>query len=91
MTSSKTIDLYRDFAAGVIRVYRLEIQSVMLVFSTQLRELLPLLRSLWFTSASPPPLPPSQYSIYRLRVAGRGFGALSPVCWRPYSAGFLHS
>jgi hypothetical protein len=26
----------KDFAAGVYRVYRLEIQSVMLVFSTQL-------------------------------------------------------
>jgi hypothetical protein len=32
-----------------IRVYRLEIQSVMLVFSTQLCEL-PLYPSLWFNS-----------------------------------------
>jgi hypothetical protein len=37
-----------------IRVYRLEIQSVMLVFSTQLCELLPLYPSLWFI---PPPHP----------------------------------
>jgi hypothetical protein len=36
------------------RVYRLEIQSVMLVLSTQLCELLPLSPSLWFTH---PPLP----------------------------------
>jgi hypothetical protein len=36
-----------------IRVYRLEIQSVLLVFSTQLCELLPLQPSLWFNS--PPP------------------------------------
>ncbi len=38
----KKIYLYMDFAAGVYRVHRLEIQSVMLVFSTQLCELLPL-------------------------------------------------
>jgi hypothetical protein len=38
--------------------YRLEIQSVMLVLSTQLCELLSLYLSLWFTS--PRPLPPSQ-------------------------------
>jgi hypothetical protein len=38
------------------RIYRLEIQSVMLVFSTQLCELLPLSLSLWFNL---PPLPPS--------------------------------
>jgi hypothetical protein len=34
----------------LIRVYRLEIISVMLVFSTQICELLPLLSSLWFNS-----------------------------------------
>jgi hypothetical protein len=40
------------------RVYRLEIQSVRLVFSTQLCELLSLYPSLWFNSSlSPPPLP----------------------------------
>jgi hypothetical protein len=32
----------------LIRIYRLEIISVMLVFSTQICELLPLLSSLWF-------------------------------------------
>jgi hypothetical protein len=42
-----------------IRVYRLEIQSVVLVFSTQLCELLLLSPSLWFNSPSPlPPLFP---------------------------------
>ncbi len=39
-----------------IRVYRLEIQSVMLVFSTHLCELLALQPSLWFNSP-PPHLP----------------------------------
>jgi hypothetical protein len=39
----------------LIRVYRLVIQSVMLVFSTQLYEMLPLYPSLWL--ALPPPLP----------------------------------
>ncbi len=37
------------------RVYRLEVQSVVLVFLTQLCELLPLQPSLWFTSPTPPP------------------------------------
>jgi hypothetical protein len=48
------------------KVYRLEIQSVILTFSTQLCELLSLSSSLWLTS--PPPLPPSLcvhvYSVY---------------------------
>ncbi len=38
-----------------IRVHRLKIQSIMLVFSTQFCELLPLSPSLWFTCNSPPP------------------------------------
>jgi hypothetical protein len=37
-----------------LRVYRLEIQSVMLAFSSKLCELLPLSPSLWFTSPPPP-------------------------------------
>jgi hypothetical protein len=48
----------------------------MLVFSTQLCELLPLL------SRSPPPIPPfpkSKYVIYRQCVAGRGWRVLSYV------------
>jgi hypothetical protein len=36
------------------RVYGLEIQSVMLVFSTQLCDLLPLDPCLWFTQPLPP-------------------------------------
>ena len=44
-----------------ITVYRLEMESVMLVFSTQLCKLLPLSPSLWFTS----PFPVSKYNIYR--------------------------
>ncbi len=41
LTSSKT-DLYMDFEQMFIRVYILEIQLVMLVFSTQLCKRLPL-------------------------------------------------
>jgi hypothetical protein len=54
MSSSKKIDLQGDSATGFYnRVYRLEIQSVMLVFSTKLCELLPC-SSL---SGTTPPLP----------------------------------
>jgi hypothetical protein len=55
MLSSKNIDLLRDFAAVFKRVYRLEIQSViMLVFSTQVCKLLPLTFSLVQLSTLPP-------------------------------------
>jgi hypothetical protein len=62
-----------------IRVYKQEIQSVMLVFSTQLCELLS--PNLLSGSTLPPPFPVSKYSIYRYRqcVTGRGVGVLSPV------------
>jgi hypothetical protein len=40
-----------------IKMYRLEIQSVNLVFSIQLCELLPLSPFLWFNSLPPSPLP----------------------------------
>ncbi len=40
-----------------IRVYRLQIQSVMVVFSIQSFELLPLSLPLWFNSSPCPPLP----------------------------------
>jgi hypothetical protein len=59
-----------------IRVYGLEIQSVMVVFSTQLCELLPLSSSRWFKSS--PPLPLSLYTVYTYTVCrgGGGYGAL---------------
>ncbi len=73
MLSSKKI----DFPAGVN--YRLQtedrVQSVKLVFSTQLCELFPLLPSLWFTS--PPP-----FKVHYIQIVcgfGRGWGFLSPV------------
>ncbi len=47
-----------------IKVYRLEIQSVMLVISTQLCELLPLSPSLWLNS---PHLPPSCVNKYTIQ------------------------
>jgi hypothetical protein len=61
-----------------MKVYRLEIQPVMLVFSTQLCELLHLLPSLWFNSI---PLPPSlcQRTVCRQYLAGRGWVVLSPA------------
>ena len=56
-----------------IRVYRLEIQSVILVFSTQFFDLL--------SGSTLPPthFPVSKYSIYRQCVAERGCGVLSCV------------
>jgi hypothetical protein len=53
-------------------VYRLEIQSFMLVFSTQLCELLPLLPLLWFNS---PPFPVSiSILCTRIQCVGGGGG-----------------
>ncbi len=51
-----------------IRVYRFEIQSVVLVFSTQLCELLPLYPSLWYNYL---PLPLLDIHVYS---AKRGVG-----------------
>jgi hypothetical protein len=67
-----------------ISVYRLEIPSFMLVFSSQLCELLSLCPSLWFNSLpSPSPLPSViKYTVCTYAVCkGGGYG----VCWRPYS------
>jgi hypothetical protein len=63
-----------------IRVYILEIQSVMLVFSTQLTTLIsrsPIL--------PPPPCVKVQYIQYIQAVYGWVEGV--ELCWRPYSAG----
>ncbi len=54
MSSSKHLTCKGTWRQVFIRVYRLEIQSVMLAFSTQFCELLPLSPSLWFNS---PPHP----------------------------------
>ncbi len=73
----------KKFTCGqmCIRVYRLERQSVMLVFSTQLCELLYCPSNLLSVQLSPPlpPFPVSKYSIYRQCIAGRGWGLLNPV------------
>ncbi len=62
--------------------YRLEIQSITLLFSTQLCELMPLEPSIWFNShpLPPPPFPVSKYStVYVQTVCGwKGVGVLSP-------------
>jgi hypothetical protein len=53
------------------KVYRLEIQSVILTFSTQLCELLPLSPSLWLNF----PLPcVNKYTVYTFTVCKGGMG-----------------
>ncbi len=72
MSSSKHFTRNGPFWQVFIRVYRLEIQSVMLVFSTQLCELLPISNSLWFNS---PPLPcGNKYTVYTYGVGGGVMG-----------------
>ncbi len=64
----------------------LEIQSVMLVFSTQFCELLPLYL---LSGSPPPPLPPSQIKSTDTDSVwlGRGGGCWVVLeCWRTYSA-----
>jgi hypothetical protein len=65
------------------RVYRLELQSVMLVFSTQLCKRLPLNPSLWFTSPNPAPLLLVKVQVYLYKQCsvwlGAGGGMLSCV------------
>jgi hypothetical protein len=68
MSSSKKLTCKATLRQVFPRVYRLEIKSVMLVFSTQLYDLLPLSSSLWLPL---PPFPVSKYSIIRQCVAGR--------------------
>jgi hypothetical protein len=91
MQSSKKIDTLSDFEAGVyqslkltckgtmrqgfIKVYRLEIQSIMLVLSTQPCELLPLSPSLWF----PPPPPRVKVKDIQTVCPWEWVGVLSPV------------
>ncbi len=60
----------------LIRVYRLEIQQVMLVFSTQYCEMLPLFPSL---CSNPPPSPlpcVNKYTVHTYTVCKRGNGVL---------------
>ncbi len=75
--SSKKITCKRTSRQVFIRVYRLQIQSVMLAFSTQNCALLPLKPSLLFDS---PPLPPfhvNKYTLYTYTVCeGWGYGVL---------------
>ncbi len=58
-------------------VYRLEILSVMLVFSTHLCELLPLSPSLWFKSPTPLPFPVWTSLLYTsIQCVRGGYGVL---------------
>jgi hypothetical protein len=69
---------------GFNRVCKLKIQSVMLVFSTQLCELWPP------NLLSGPPHPHSQSTVqYVQTVCGWEMvgGGSVELCWRPYSAG----
>jgi hypothetical protein len=74
----------------LIGVYRLEIHSVMLAFSTSFVNYC---LSNLLSGSPPPPLPlfpKAKYSIYRQCVqcvAGRGWGGVK-LCCRPYSARF---
>ncbi len=69
------------------RVYRLEIQSVMLVFQNQLFELLCCLSNL-LSGSTPPPTPPPIPKVnvqYKQKVCGQeGVGGVE-LCWRPFS------
>jgi hypothetical protein len=71
-----------------IRIYRLEIQSVILVFSTQLCELL-LLNLLSGSTHSPPSL--CQSTVYKECGREGMWDVDCWSCWRPYSAGGYHS
>ncbi len=66
------------------RVYRLEIQSVMLVFSTQLCELLYCSSSI--LSGSSPPIPKVKVQYIQTVCSWHGVGGVE-LCWRPYSTG----
>ncbi len=81
MSSSKKLTCKETLRQVLIRVYRLEIQSVMLVFSTKLCELLPLYPSLWFNSP-----PPRQSTVIQTVCGWEGMGGVES-CWRPYFAG----
>ncbi len=74
MLSSKKITCKGTLRQVFIRVFRLEIQSVMLFFSTQLRELLPLSPSLWFISPSSPLPSVNKYTVYTYTMCKRGGG-----------------
>ncbi len=69
------------------RVYRLDIQSVMLVFSTQLYELLPLKPSFWLTLPTPPPPSLCQSTVYSDSVWLGGGGG----CWVLFGTMFCRS
>jgi hypothetical protein len=58
-----------------VKIYSLEIQSVILVFSTQLCELLPPSLLSGLTSSPSPPLPClKKYTVYIYTVWGGGMG-----------------
>ncbi len=72
MTSSKKLTSKGTSRHLFIRVYRLEVHSVLLVFSTQFLNLLPLQPSLWFNS---PPSPRPCVNKYTVWGGGR-YGVL---------------
>ncbi len=88
MSSSKNFTCKGTLRQVFIRVYRLEIQSVMLVFSIQFCKLLPI----YLLSGSSPPRPHvSKYSTVYTDSMWLGGGGGDESCWRPYSAGVWHS
>jgi hypothetical protein len=74
MSSSKKVTCKGTLRQVFIRVYRLVIHSVMLVFSTQLRELLPLLTFSLVSSTPPPTIPcVNEYTVYTVQCARGGY------------------
>jgi hypothetical protein len=72
-----------SFSLVFNRVYRLEIQSVMLVFSTPLVNCCPSSFSLTFPTTPPIPKVNVQY-IQTVCSCGRGWGGGVELCCRPY-------
>ncbi len=85
----KTQNPKRSSSLVFNRVYRLEIQSLMLVFSTPLVNCCPF----YFLSDLPHPSPLPKVNVqYIQAVCGcGGWGGGFELCCRPYSAGVQHS
>jgi hypothetical protein len=77
MSSSKKIDLLKDFAAGVYQTGDPVSHVGILVFSTQVVNCCP--SNILCGSTLLPHFPVSKYSIYRQCVAGRGWRVLNLV------------
>ncbi len=89
MSSSKQLTCKGTLRQMLIRVYRLEIQPVMFVFSTQLSELLPLTFSLVQLSPSPPLPCVNKYTVYTYTVSKGGGRFWASDRLKPAAKSFL--